>query len=85
MKSHPPPLRRLALTALAPLLLESSLSDLLLTSSAHPPLALELVVECAFAALFSSFVGLFVTRIGAADRILKFRTQTFVVPPAPPP
>lgn len=36
-------------------------------------------------ALFSSFVGLFVTRIGAADRILKFRTQAFVVPPAPAP
>lgn len=31
--------------------------------------------------LFSSFVGLFVARIGKADRTLSFRTQTFVVPP----
>jgi hypothetical protein len=28
-------------------------------------------------ALFGSFVGLFVTRIGVADRQLAFRTQTF--------
>ncbi len=31
--------------------------------------------------LFGSFVGLFVARIGKADRSLSFRTQTFVVPP----
>lgn len=36
-------------------------------------------------ALFSSFVGLFVTRIGSADRVLKFRTQAFTPPPPPPP
>ena len=36
-------------------------------------------------ALFSSFVGLFVTRIGTADRVLKFRTQAFSPPPPPPP
>lgn len=36
-------------------------------------------------ALFGSFVGLFVARIGAADRELKFKTQTFIVPPPPPP
>ncbi|WP_438017966.1 hypothetical protein WMF18_02265 [Sorangium sp. So ce315] len=34
--------------------------------------------------LFGSFVGLFVTRIGNADRKLAFRTQAFL-PPAPPP
>ncbi|WP_437307553.1 hypothetical protein [Sorangium sp. So ce388] len=34
--------------------------------------------------LFGSFVGLFVTRIGSADRRLAFRTQPFF-PPAPPP
>ncbi|WP_437317802.1 hypothetical protein [Sorangium sp. So ce385] len=34
--------------------------------------------------LFGSFVGLFVTRIGNADRRLAFRTQAFL-PPAPPP
>ncbi|WP_437288599.1 hypothetical protein [Sorangium sp. So ce406] len=34
--------------------------------------------------LFGSFVGLFVTRIGNADRKLAFRTQPFL-PPAPPP
>ncbi|WP_437677446.1 hypothetical protein [Sorangium sp. So ce131] len=34
--------------------------------------------------LFGSFVGLFVTRIGNADRKLAFRTQSFL-PPAPPP
>lgn len=34
--------------------------------------------------LFGSFVGLFVTRIGDADRKLAFRTQSFA-PPAPPP
>jgi hypothetical protein len=34
-------------------------------------------------ALFGSFVGLFVTRIGDADRKLSFRTQAFL-PPAPP-
>ena len=31
--------------------------------------------------LFGSFVGLFVARIGKADRTLSFRTQVFVVPP----
>ncbi len=38
--------------------------------------------------LFGSFVGLFVARIGDADRKLAFRTQAFVppeVPPEPPP
>lgn len=37
--------------------------------------------------LFGSFVGLFVTRIGSADRKLLFRTQSFLppAPPAPPP
>jgi hypothetical protein len=34
--------------------------------------------------LFGSFVGLFVARIGDADRKLAFRTQAFV-PPDPPP
>ncbi|AUX39283.1 hypothetical protein SOCE26_006670 [Sorangium cellulosum] len=34
--------------------------------------------------LFGSFVGLFVTRIGNADRKLAFRTPSFL-PPAPPP
>lgn len=34
--------------------------------------------------LFGSFVGLFVTRIGDADRKLAFRTQSFA-PPVPPP
>ncbi len=36
-------------------------------------------------ALFGSFVGLFAARIGGADRELKFKTPTFVVPPPPPP
>jgi hypothetical protein len=36
-------------------------------------------------ALFGSFVGLFVARIGNADREIRFRTQVFVVPPIPPP
>jgi hypothetical protein len=31
--------------------------------------------------LFGSFVGLFVARIGKADRTISFRTQTFVMPP----
>jgi hypothetical protein len=31
--------------------------------------------------LFGSFVGLFVARIGKADRTLSFRTQAFVPPP----
>ncbi len=31
--------------------------------------------------LFGSFVGLFVARIGKADRTLSFRTQSFVNPP----
>ncbi|MCU0692001.1 MAG: hypothetical protein MUF54_11415 [Polyangiaceae bacterium] len=31
--------------------------------------------------LFGSFVGLFVARIGKADRTLWFRTQSFVAPP----
>jgi len=31
--------------------------------------------------LFGSFVGLFVARIGKADRTVSFRTQAFVVPP----
>jgi len=31
--------------------------------------------------LFGSFVGLFVARIGKADRTMSFRTNTFVVPP----
>jgi hypothetical protein len=31
--------------------------------------------------LFGSFVGLFVARIGKADRTLSFRTQPFAVPP----
>ena len=31
--------------------------------------------------LFGSFVGLFVARIGKADRTVSFRTQVFVVPP----
>lgn len=31
--------------------------------------------------LFGSFVGLFVARIGKADRTLSFRTQTFAPPP----
>ncbi|WP_437734724.1 hypothetical protein [Sorangium sp. So ce1335] len=35
--------------------------------------------------LFGSFVGLFVTRIGNADRKLSFRTQPFLPPSAPPP
>jgi len=37
--------------------------------------------------LFGSFVGLFVTRVGDADRKLAFRTQPFFppVPPPPPP
>jgi hypothetical protein len=34
--------------------------------------------------LFGSFVGLFVARIGDADRKLSFRTQAFA-PPVPPP
>jgi hypothetical protein len=34
--------------------------------------------------LFGSFVGLFVTRVGDADRKLSFRTQAFL-PPAPTP
>lgn len=36
-------------------------------------------------ALFGSFVGLFVARIGSADRQLSFKTQVVVVPPPPPP
>lgn len=36
-------------------------------------------------ALFGSFVGLFAARIGGADREIKFKTPTFVVPPPPPP
>jgi hypothetical protein len=36
--------------------------------------------------LFGSFVGLFVARIGTADRRLEFRTQAFLTPqPEPPP
>lgn len=36
--------------------------------------------------LFGSFVGLFVARIGTADRRLEFRTQAFAPPqPEPPP
>lgn len=35
-------------------------------------------------ALFGNFVGLFVTRVGDADKRLTFRTQSFV-PPDPPP
>jgi len=35
--------------------------------------------------LFGSFVGLFVARIGDADRKLAFRTQAWVPPPEPPP
>jgi hypothetical protein len=36
--------------------------------------------------LFGSFVGLFVARIGAADKQLAFRTQAFLPPAeAPPP
>ncbi len=35
--------------------------------------------------LFGSFVGLFVTRVGDADRRLAFRTQSFTPPPPPPP
>jgi hypothetical protein len=33
--------------------------------------------------LFGSFVGLFVARVGDADRKLSFRTQVFPPPPAP--
>ncbi|MCC6647111.1 MAG: hypothetical protein IT374_16255 [Polyangiaceae bacterium] len=36
-------------------------------------------------ALFGSFVGLFAARIGAADRVLAFKTQPLVVTPPPPP
>jgi hypothetical protein len=35
--------------------------------------------------LFGSFVGLFVARIGDADRKLAFRTPTFTPPNPPPP
>jgi hypothetical protein len=35
--------------------------------------------------LFGSFVGLFVARIGDADRKLAFRTQAFIPPDPPPP
>ena len=35
--------------------------------------------------LFGSFVGLFVARIGDADRKLAFRTQAFLPPEEPPP
>jgi hypothetical protein len=35
--------------------------------------------------LFGSFVGLFVARIGDADRRLEFRTQAFLPPDPPPP
>jgi hypothetical protein len=49
---------RVVVTTLVPLLVESTIADRLLTSSSHPSLALELVVECVFAALVSSFVGL---------------------------
>jgi hypothetical protein len=35
--------------------------------------------------LFGSFVGLFVARIGDADRKIAFRTQAFVTPDEPPP
>lgn len=34
--------------------------------------------------LFGSFVGLFVTRVGDADRKLAFRTPAFTPPPPPP-
>jgi hypothetical protein len=34
-------------------------------------------------ALFGSFVGLFTTRIGVADRQFAFRTQSFQPPPPP--
>jgi hypothetical protein len=36
-------------------------------------------------ALFGSFVGLFTTRIGVADRQFAFRTQSFQAPAPPPP
>lgn len=36
-------------------------------------------------ALFGSFVGLFTTRIGVADRQFAFRTQSFQAPELPPP
>src|SRR5262249_28986063 len=35
--------------------------------------------------LFGSFVGLFVARIGDADKKLSFRTQAFLPPDPPPP
>jgi hypothetical protein len=35
--------------------------------------------------LFGSFVGLFVARIGDADRNIAFRTQAFLTPEEPPP
>jgi hypothetical protein len=35
--------------------------------------------------LFGSFVGLFVARIGDADKKIAFRTQAFERPPEPPP
>ena len=35
--------------------------------------------------LFGSFVGLFVARIGDADKKLTFRTQAFLPPNPPPP
>lgn len=53
---------RVALTTLVPLSVETFISDLLLTSSSHPSLVIELLVECAFAALVSSFVGLLETQ-----------------------
>jgi hypothetical protein len=49
---------RVVVTTLVPLVVASTIADRLLTVSAHPSLALELVVECLFAALVSSFVGL---------------------------
>jgi hypothetical protein len=49
---------RVVVTTLVPLLVELIIADRLLTLSAHPSLAVELVVECLLAALVSSFVGL---------------------------
>lgn len=72
-----PNLWRVAVTTLVPLLIETTISDRLLSLPSHPSLALELVVECAFAAFVSSFGGLL--EVQTAYRLIELDR------PVPPP
>jgi hypothetical protein len=70
---------RVVMTTLVPLLVESTIADRLLTLSAHPSLVLELVVECLFAALVTSFVGLL--EVQTAYQLIELDLQHPVKPP----